>query len=46
MIGFAYATVDHVRPKGEGGPDDLSNVVIACDDCNQLRNMFDQRGAW
>jgi 5-methylcytosine-specific restriction endonuclease McrA len=45
-ITFDQATVDHVRPRSEGGADDLSNVVIACDDCNQLRNKLTQAGVW
>ena len=45
-IHFSQATVDHVRPRSEGGTDDLANVVIACDDCNQLRNYWNQSGTW
>jgi 5-methylcytosine-specific restriction endonuclease McrA len=45
-ITFDQATVDHVRPRSEGGVDELSNVVIACDDCNQLRNKLTQDGVW
>jgi 5-methylcytosine-specific restriction endonuclease McrA len=46
LVTFAQATVDHVRPRSEGGPDDPSNIVIACDDCNQLRNAWNQSGRW
>ncbi len=46
LVAFARATVDHVRPRSEGGSDDLANVVVACDDCNQLRNHWNQRGFW
>ena len=45
-ISFNQATVDHVRPRSEGGADDLANVVVACDDCNQLRNRLNQIGVW
>jgi len=46
LIGFAQATVDHVRPRSEGGEDELLNVVIACAECNQLRNRWNQTGLW
>jgi len=31
----AKLTVDHVVPRALGGSDDPSNLVTACDDCNQ-----------
>ncbi len=46
LVTFAQATVDHVRPRSEGGGDALDNLVIACDDCNQLRNHWNQTGRW
>ena len=46
MIRFAWATVDHVRPRSEGGADDLTNVVVSCSDCNQLRDYWNQHGIW
>ena len=45
-IGFDRATVDHVRPRSEGGGNGLPNVVIACDNCNQTRNTLNQTGEW
>lgn len=30
--------VDHVVPRAEGGSDDLSNLVLACRDCNIRRS--------
>lgn len=27
--------VDHIKPKAQGGSDDVDNLVTACDDCNQ-----------
>jgi 5-methylcytosine-specific restriction endonuclease McrA len=45
-IRFEQATVDHVRPKSEGGADDLTNVVVSCADCNQLRDYWNKKGIW
>jgi 5-methylcytosine-specific restriction endonuclease McrA len=45
-IRFEQATVDHVRPKSEGGADDLTNVVVSCADCNHLRDYWNQKGIW
>ena len=30
-------TIDHVRPKAQGGPDDWDNVVAACRKCNHKK---------
>jgi 5-methylcytosine-specific restriction endonuclease McrA len=46
LIRFPQATVDHVRPKSEGGTDELTNVVVSCADCNQLRDYWNQHGIW
>ena len=32
------ATVEHLKPTAEGGTNELSNVVVACADCNRKRN--------
>jgi 5-methylcytosine-specific restriction endonuclease McrA len=32
--GYGYGTIDHVIPQVDGGTDDLSNLVLACSDCN------------
>lgn len=31
------ATVDHMTPKAHGGPDEPSNFVLACLECNRLK---------
>lgn len=31
------ATIDHIVPQAAGGSDDISNLVLACFACNQLR---------
>ncbi len=46
QIKFHQATVDHVRPRSEGGTDELSNLVVSCADCNQLRNEWNLKGIW
>lgn len=33
-----HATIDHVRPRARGGGDDLRNLVLACNRCNQARS--------
>lgn len=33
-----HRTLDHVTPRANGGAHGMSNVVFACDDCNQGRN--------
>lgn len=37
------ATVDHVIPRCRGGSDTLDNVVNACYECNQQRNVEDMK---
>lgn len=32
-------TIDHVIPRSFGGGDDVKNIVLACDACNQARNV-------
>ena len=36
------ATVDHIRPLHNGGQSTMTNMVVACAQCNQLRNQIDQ----
>jgi 5-methylcytosine-specific restriction endonuclease McrA len=31
-------TIDHVRPRSQGGSDRVSNLVLACAPCNQKKN--------
>lgn len=34
------ATIDHIKPKCEGGSDSYSNLVPSCHECNQIRSKF------
>lgn len=36
-ISGGLATIDHVIPLAQDGPDTLENIVAACSDCNQRR---------
>jgi HNH endonuclease len=33
------ATIDHIIPLKEGGPDQIGNVCLACDRCNNQRGQ-------
>lgn len=35
--GARLATLDHVKPRDEGGTNDASNLVTCCDECNEFR---------
>lgn len=35
---FRTMTIDHVVPRSKGGTDDLSNLVVACKQCNTLKS--------
>lgn len=35
------ATVDHIKPIWRGGTSSEKNIVLACGECNQLRNKLD-----
>lgn len=37
--GFASASVDHVKPKCEGGLDTLDNLVLCCKNCNTKKHV-------
>lgn len=41
VIAFADSTLDHVVPKSKGGPWKKSNMVVACQPCNQKRGDMD-----
>jgi 5-methylcytosine-specific restriction endonuclease McrA len=34
----AFATVEHLKPKSEGGTSAMSNLRIACRKCNNMRH--------
>ncbi|MEY8688397.1 MAG: HNH endonuclease [Leptothrix sp. (in: b-proteobacteria)] len=38
------ATLDHVTPWSEGGSNDSSNLVLACNPCNQRRGSMSYFG--
>ncbi len=35
---FCHATIDHVMPRSAGGSNDPSNLVLACNACNQAKD--------
>lgn len=35
-----YATVDHIVPLSKNGTNDIENMAIACDICNNLKGSF------
>jgi hypothetical protein len=35
--GYSAAHIDHVFPKSQGGTNELSNLVLACEDCNMAK---------
>ena len=37
-------TIDHIHPKSLGGSDRVSNLTLACRDCNQRKSNQDVRG--
>jgi len=39
-LGFSQTTLDHVRPKSRGGDDSDENLVLACENCNQLKGSL------
>jgi hypothetical protein len=39
------ATIDHLIPQSAGGSDDVENLVLACDSCNNLRSKFNGKFA-
>lgn len=43
-LALAEATLDHLTPLSRGGSNALENLTLACDNCNQLRNMQDMMG--
>lgn len=32
-----YPTLDHIRPRGQGGSNDTANLALACLACNQAK---------
>lgn len=37
--GFSFGTIDHVIPRAKGGTDDMSNLVLACSQCNSDKHV-------
>jgi 5-methylcytosine-specific restriction endonuclease McrA len=37
---IATMTIEHVQPVSFGGQNHINNIVIACLDCNHLRNIL------
>jgi 5-methylcytosine-specific restriction endonuclease McrA len=37
LLDSSSATLDHVRPRADGGSNDASNLLTACDECNTQR---------
>jgi 5-methylcytosine-specific restriction endonuclease McrA len=37
---FEEATIEHIRPRSEGGNNDLRNLEIACAKCNNERSNW------
>lgn len=34
--------VDHIKPRSEGGTDDLFNLQLLCDECHKRKTLADQ----
>lgn len=41
-VSFWDATVDHIQSLSRGGSNNISNLVISCEKCNQERNEIEQ----
>ncbi len=37
-VSYRFLSVDHVRRRADGGPDDPENLVTACIHCNRILN--------
>jgi 5-methylcytosine-specific restriction endonuclease McrA len=40
---FLERTLEHVKPRSQGGPDTLDNSLVACRSCNSRRGARPQR---
>lgn len=40
-VKFKEMTVDHKTPLSRGGTNDMSNLQVACNTCNRLKNALD-----
>ena len=40
LIPLAEATKDHRIPKGRGGTNDIENLVLSCEKCNNEKGML------
>jgi hypothetical protein len=45
LAGGSETTLEHILPRGLGGPDTLANTMCACGDCNNRRQEM-RVGAW
>lgn len=41
IVKRSTATIDHLQPKNKGGSNDLENLVVLCDDCNQRKTDYE-----
>jgi 5-methylcytosine-specific restriction endonuclease McrA len=39
LDGETNATIEHIVPRGHGGPDEIENLALACARCNHLKGM-------
>ena len=39
-VKFIKMTVDHIKPLSQGGTNEFSNLQLACNSCNRLKNNF------
>lgn len=49
--GWKAIQVDHIKPRGSGGPDTADNLVACCTSCNRVAggrvfDSFDQKKTW
>jgi 5-methylcytosine-specific restriction endonuclease McrA len=40
------STLDHVKPKSKGGSDQLDNLVMSCDACNNAKKDLEEPRAF
>lgn len=40
LLPYGVATMDHIKPKSQGGKLEIGNIVLACRPCNQERGDY------